>query len=52
MPELAKEGKLRVTKYDDVNWRSVDTYKDIEESEKQFERLVPKRKGPPAEDKD
>ena len=52
MPELAKEGKLRVTKYDDVNWRSVDTYKDIEESEKQFERLVPKRKGPAAEDKD
>jgi len=52
MPELAKDGKLRVTKYDNVNWRSVDTYKDIEESEKQFERLVPKRKGPAAEDKD
>jgi mannose-1-phosphate guanylyltransferase len=52
MPELAKEGKLRVTKYDNVNWRSVDTYKDIEESEKQFERLIPKRREPPAEDKE
>jgi mannose-1-phosphate guanylyltransferase len=52
MPDLARDGKLRVTKYDDVNWRSVDTYKDIEESEKQFEKLVPKRKEPSTEEKD
>ncbi len=53
MPELAREGKLRVTKYDDVNWRSVDTYKDIEEAEKQFEKLVPKKKeSGPSDDKE
>ena len=49
LPELAKEGKLKVTKYDDVNWRSIDTYKDIEEAEKQFEHLVPKRRAQLAE---
>jgi mannose-1-phosphate guanylyltransferase len=49
LPELAKDGKLRVTKYDDVNWRSIDTHKDIEEAEKQFEHLVPKRHAPVAE---
>ncbi len=32
LPELARNGKLRVTKYDDVNWRSIDTHKDIEEA--------------------
>ncbi len=44
MPKLASEGRLKVTKYDEVNWRSIDTHKDIEEAEKQFEHLVPKRK--------
>jgi len=43
LPQLAREGKLRVTKYDDANWRSIDTHKDIEEAEKQFEKLVPRR---------
>ena len=53
MPDLARDGKLRVTKYDDVNWRSIDTYKDIEEAEKQFEKLVPKRKDfPPSDEKE
>jgi len=47
MPKLAKEGRLKVTKYDEVNWRSIDTHKDIEEAEKQFGRQVPKRKIPP-----
>lgn len=44
MPRLAREGRLKVTKYKDANWRSIDTYKDIEEAEKQFEKLIPKRK--------
>ncbi len=44
MPKLAREGSLKVTKYDNVNWRSIDTYKDIEEAEKQFEKLIPKQK--------
>jgi len=43
LPELARDGKLKVTKYDNVNWRSIDTYKDIEEAEKEFVHLVPKR---------
>ena len=42
MPKLADEGRLKITKYDQVNWRSIDTHKDIEEAEKQFEHLVPK----------
>jgi NDP-sugar pyrophosphorylase family protein len=42
MPKLAKEGQLKVTKYDEINWRSIDTFKDIEEAEKQFEHLLPK----------
>lgn len=41
LPELAKQGKLQVTKYDGVNWRSIDTHKDIEEAQKQFEHLIP-----------
>ncbi len=52
MPDTARDGKLRVTKYDDVNWRSIDTYKDIEEAEKQFEKLVPKKKDPSSEEKE
>ena len=43
LPKLAREGKLKVTKYDEVNWRSIDTHKDIEEAEKQFKHLVPVR---------
>lgn len=42
LPQLAKEGKLKVTKYENVNWRSIDTHKDIEEAEKQFKHLVPR----------
>lgn len=47
MPRLAQEGKLRVTKYDKANWRSIDNYKDIEEAEKQFKDCVPKRSAAP-----
>ena len=37
LPALAKDGKIRVVKYESVNWRSIDTHKDIEEASKQFE---------------
>jgi mannose-1-phosphate guanylyltransferase len=37
LPKLAAEGKIKVTKYSKVNWRSIDTHKDIEEAAKQFE---------------
>jgi NDP-sugar pyrophosphorylase family protein len=40
---LAKDGKIRVKKYEDVLWRSIDTHKDIEEAQKEFSELVPKR---------
>ncbi len=43
MPRLAKDGKIRVTKYDQVRWRSIDTYKDIEEAQKEFYELAPQR---------
>jgi len=46
LPQLAKEGKIKVTKYDKVNWRSIDTHKDIEEASKQFEHLVPRMEKP------
>ncbi len=44
MPKLAAEGRLRVTKYENANWRSIDTYKDIEEAEKQFAKSTPKHR--------
>ncbi|MHB8568263.1 MAG: nucleotidyltransferase family protein [Nitrososphaerales archaeon] len=43
LPKLAADGKIKVTKYEKVNWRSIDTYKDIEEASKQFEHLIPPR---------
>jgi mannose-1-phosphate guanylyltransferase len=44
LPKLAKEGKIRVTKYEKVRWRSIDSHKDIEEAKKEFGDDVPKRK--------
>ncbi len=41
LPEMAKEGKILVTKYSDVHWRSIDTHKDIEEAQKEFQDLIP-----------
>jgi mannose-1-phosphate guanylyltransferase len=41
LPQLARDGKLRVTKFESVNWKSIDTHKDIEEAQRQFEKLVP-----------
>ncbi len=43
LPKLAREGKIRVTKYNKVRWRSIDTHKDIEEALKEFGDLVPKK---------
>lgn len=37
LPKLAKEKKLKATKYTDVFWKSIDVYKDIEEAEKHIE---------------
>lgn len=47
MPKLAKERSLKVTKYESASWRSIDTFKDIEEAEKQFAKQLPKRKVKP-----
>ncbi|HZW55474.1 MAG TPA: nucleotidyltransferase family protein [Nitrososphaerales archaeon] len=41
LPGLAVDKKIGVTKYENVNWRSIDTHKDIEEASKQFEHIVP-----------
>lgn len=35
-PELARSGKLKAVKFFDVKWKSIDTYKDIEEAQKEF----------------
>ncbi|MDG6922618.1 MAG: nucleotidyltransferase family protein [Nitrososphaerota archaeon] len=43
MPRLAKEARLKVTKYENANWRSIDTFKDIEEAEKQFAKQLPRK---------
>jgi mannose-1-phosphate guanylyltransferase len=39
LPELAKDDKIRVEKYTDVLWRSIDSHKDIEEAQKEFSRI-------------
>lgn len=41
LEELAYEGKLKAVRYDKARWRSVDSHKDIEEAEKEFEHLTP-----------
>lgn len=38
-PKLASEGKLGAVKYEDVFWKSIDTYKDLEEAEKSLQSL-------------
>jgi mannose-1-phosphate guanylyltransferase len=37
LPALAKEGKLKAIKYQDVFWRSIDSHKDIEEAAKEMQ---------------
>jgi mannose-1-phosphate guanylyltransferase len=44
LPRLAKEDKIRVEKYTNVLWRSIDSHKDIEEAQKEFHTLIPVRK--------
>jgi len=34
LPELAKEGRLIAVKYENILWKSIDTYKDLEEAER------------------
>ncbi len=38
-PRLASEGKLGSVRYEDVFWRSIDTYKDVEEAAKELTRM-------------
>ena len=40
LPALAKEGKLRATKFEDVFWRSIDSHKDIDEAAKEIQGTV------------
>ncbi len=37
LPALAKEGRLKAIKYQDVFWRSIDSHKDIEEAAKEMQ---------------
>jgi len=37
LPALAKEGKLKAVKYQNVFWRSIDSHKDIEEAAKEMQ---------------
>jgi mannose-1-phosphate guanylyltransferase len=41
LPQLAAERKLRVRKFDGINWKSIDTHKDVEEAQLQFQSLSP-----------
>ncbi len=41
-PKLALEKKLKATKYINVVWRSIDTYKDVEEAGKELSTLLEK----------
>jgi NDP-sugar pyrophosphorylase family protein len=36
LPALAKEGRLKAIKYQDMFWRSIDSHKDIEEAAKEM----------------
>jgi mannose-1-phosphate guanylyltransferase len=41
LEKLALEGKLKAVRYSKSVWRSVDSHKDIEEAEKEFEYVAP-----------
>ena len=41
-PKLASEKKLKATRYSDVIWRSIDTYKDVEEAGKELSAFLKK----------
>ncbi len=38
-PEMARDGLLAAVKYDNVFWKSIDTYKDLEEATREITRL-------------
>ncbi len=40
LPALAKEGKLKAIKYQNVFWRSIDSHKDIEEAAKEMQQAT------------
>lgn len=46
LPLLAKKGRLRAVKYQDVFWRSIDSHKDIEEAGKELRSLRKRRSRP------
>lgn len=37
LPALAKEGRLKGTRYEDIFWRSIDSHKDIEEAAREMQ---------------
>lgn len=37
LPALAKQGRLKAIKYEDIFWRSIDSHKDIEEAAKEMQ---------------
>jgi mannose-1-phosphate guanylyltransferase len=41
LEKIALEGKLRAVRYSNALWRSVDSHKDVEEAEKEFEFMLP-----------
>ena len=41
LEKLALEGRLKAVRYSNALWRSVDSHKDIEEAEKEFEYVRP-----------
>jgi mannose-1-phosphate guanylyltransferase len=43
LPELASKGRICVTKFEDARWKSIDTHKDIEEAEAEFNDVTPRR---------
>jgi mannose-1-phosphate guanylyltransferase len=43
LEELASKGELMAVQFHDANWRSIDSHKDIEEAEREFEFMCPVR---------
>ncbi|RLF17328.1 MAG: nucleotidyltransferase [Thermoprotei archaeon] len=41
LPLLAKEGRLVAVRYNDIFWKSIDTYKDLEEAERLVKKFNP-----------
>ncbi len=39
-PDYAKKGKLNIVKFQNVKWYSVDSFKDIEESSLEIEKII------------